>query len=223
VSGGAGLKAAVLAGGPARVTPQLRRALAGADMVMAADGGIVLADALGLLPDLWLGDFDSVTDEQRRRHAGVPRLERPRDKDELDLELAIQAARQRGADELVLAGVFDGRLDQTLAALLIGARLRAEGVAVRLFGGSHECRPLMAGDDAALDLPEGVVFSLLSLEGAAVVDVRGARYQLAGARLPFGVGLGVSNAAAGAEPGAPRVRVRQGLVAVVIEWGETWA
>ena len=219
---GAGLRAAVLAGGPAPLTARLEQALAGIDLVVAADAGIGLADALGLTPDLWVGDFDSASDAQRRRYAALPRREHPRDKDELDLELAIGAALEKGAGELVLAGVFDGRLDQTLAALLIGSRLRAEGVAVRLFGGSHECHPLRAGDEAALDLPDGTVFSLLSLKGDAVVDVRGARFELTAARLPFGMGLGVSNraAAAQAHPGGPHVRVRDGRVAAVIEWAE---
>lgn len=216
------LRAAVLAGGPAPVTARLRQALAGVDLVVAADAGVGLADALGLAPDLWVGDFDSASDAQRQRHAGLPRRQHPRDKDELDLELAIDAALGEGATELVLAGVFGGRLDQTLAALLIGTRLRAEGVAVRLFGGSHECHPLAAGDEAALDLPDGTVFSLLSLEGEAVVDVRGARFELSEARLPFGMGLGVSNRAARsrAEARAPLLRVRAGKVAAVVEWGE---
>lgn len=218
-------KAAVLAGAPGHVSQRLRQALEGVDLVMAADAGVALADALGLTPDLWVGDFDSVGEEERRRHAELPQLEHPRDKDELDLELAIAAAVERGAGELVLAGVFDGRLDQTIAALLIAARLRTEGLRVRLFGGSHECRVLAAGDETALALPDGTLFSLLSLEGDAVVDVRGARFELAGARLPYGVGLGVSNrASAGADvPAGPHVGVRSGLVAVVIEWAESVA
>lgn len=222
---GAGLKAAVLAGGPGHASEHLRRALAGAQLVLAADAGVALADALGVTPDLWVGDFDSASEDQRRRHAALPRLERPRDKDELDLELAVQEAIARGARKLVLAGVFDGRLDQTLAAVLIGARLRGEGLEVRLFGGSHEVRPLVAGDACELELPAGTLFSLLSLEREAVVDVRGARFGLAGARLPFGVGLGVSNRAAPSPelPGAPRVTVRAGSLAAIIEWGETRA
>ncbi len=218
---GGGRKAVVLAGGPTTIGDRLRQALEGVDVVVAADAGIGLADRLGLLPDLWVGDFDSASDTQLRAHAALPRLEHPRDKDQLDLELAIAAARQRGATELVLAGVFGGRLDQTLAALLIGSRLHAEGLAVRMFGGTHECHPLAGGDELALALPDGTLFSLVSLAGDAVVDVLGARFELARARLAFGVGLGVSNrAAAGKLPGGPRVRIRDGRVAVVIEWAE---
>lgn len=212
----AGLTAAVLAGGPAHVGPRLREAVLQASLVIAADGGAALADALGLRPQLWVGDFDSATEAQLHRYRDVERVVRPRDKDELDLELAVTAARERGATELVLAGVFDGRLDQTLAAVLIGARLREEGVPVRLYGGTHEAHVLGAGDRLQLRLPEGTLFSLLSLRGDARVDVLGARFSPAGARLPFGLGLGVSNRAAG----GPDVSVTAGTALLVIEWGE---
>lgn len=208
--------AAVLAGGPPHAGKRLRDALAGTALVVVADGGIALADALGLQPDLWVGDFDSSTVDQMRDHRDVPRQEHPEDKDELDLELAIDAALARGANEIVLAGVFDGRLDQTLAALFIAARLRAQGTRVRLFGGRHEAHVLLEGDELALTLPDGTLFSLISLDGEATVDVRGARFPMAAARLPFGVGLGLSNRAIG----GPTVAVRSGVVALVIEWGE---
>ena len=58
------------------------------------------------------------------------------------------------------------------------------------------------------------VFSLSSLEGDARVDVGGARFALQDAVLPFGVGRGVSNEATG----DVRVAVREGLVALTIQW-----
>lgn len=211
---------AVLAGGPLRADARLKRALRRAALVVAADGGMELAERLGIGVDLWVGDFDSATPALLRRHPEVPRLTYPEDKDELDLELAIAAALERGASELILGGVFDGRLDQTLAALLIAARLREDGVRVRLFGGTHEARLLIAGDEAALDLPTGTLFSLLSLRGEARIDLRGVRFPLEDASLPFGVGLGLSNRA----ENGPTVTVRSGTVAVIVEWDEeAWA
>lgn len=211
-----GLVAAVLAGGPGQVHERLRAALQGVRLIVAADAGMELAEALGVRPDLWVGDFDSARPELIERHASVPTLEYPRDKDELDLELAIEAARQRGATDLVLCGVFDGRLDQTLAALFIAARLREQGVGVRLYGGSHEAHVLTAGDELAAALPAGTVFSVLSLCAPARVDVCGARFPLEDAELPYGVGLGLSNRATD----GPHVTVREGTVVVLVEWAE---
>lgn len=213
-------RAAVLASGGVDLPARLRAALAGVELVVAADGGMALAEALDIVPDVWVGDFDSAPEALRNAHPEVPRHEHPGDKDELDLELAVAVALDRGARELVLAGVLDGRLDQTLAALLIAARLRSEhGVAVHLLGGTHEAYLLGPDDELALELPAGTVFSLHSLAGEAGVDVRGARFPLEAARLPFGVGLGVSNRASG----GPTVAVRAGVVAVIVEWGEDLA
>lgn len=211
-----GRLAAILAGGPARAGARLRRAVADADLVVAADGGMALAEALGVEAQLWVGDFDSADSALRRRHPAVPVVEYPEDKDDLDLELAVAAARQRGAEDLVLIGVFDGRLDQTVAALLVAARLREQGMHVRLLGGEHEAYLLAEGDDLDLQLPRGTLFSLLALRSNARVDVEGARFPLSDAELPFGVGLGLSNRAVG----GPSVRVRRGMVALTIEWGE---
>ena len=64
------------------------------DRVIAADGGLGACLAAGLEPDVVVGDMDSVAsaDLSRAEVAGV-RIERhPRDKDAVDLELALDAA-----------------------------------------------------------------------------------------------------------------------------------
>ncbi len=212
----AGALGVVLAGGSVRVTDELRRAVGGAVVVIAADAGVRHAGAFGRRPDLIVGDFDSATEGELEPYQDVARVTHPREKDQLDLELGIEAALERGARRLLLLGTLGGRVDQTLAALLIAGRLRGEGVHARLVSRRHEAWILAAGDDLEPDLPEGTLFSLLSLQGDARVDVGGARYPLSGAALPFGVGLGVSNEARG----RTSVRVRRGLVALIVEWGE---
>ena len=65
-------KFVILLGGTVHVTDRLRQQVAGA-RVLAADGGIAHADALGLKPELWLGDFDSTSRELDEKYADVPR------------------------------------------------------------------------------------------------------------------------------------------------------
>jgi thiamine pyrophosphokinase len=206
------VKAVILAGGRLAPAPHLAPLVEGAEVVLAADSGLRHARTLGLTPDLVVGDFDSVSRGDLEAFPGLPRVRHPVRKDELDLELAIAVALERSASELVILGAFGTRLDQSLACLLIAARLRRQGMAVSLHDGERDAFPLTAGDRLSLDLPAGMVFSLLALE-SGVCSVSGAEYPLDRAQLPFGVGLGLANRALG----GPLVEVHEGLIAVIVE------
>lgn len=206
--------ALILAGGPLRPSPRLLRKVAEADLVIAADGGLRHAIPLGVVPDLLVGDLDSVRDADLRVWPDLPTERHPSDKDALDLELAIEAALARGADSVRVIGAFGGRFDQTLATAWIAAHYAEQGVEMSLLDGIHDAYPLPAGARFQDDIPEGTVFSLLSVSERSRVDVAGADYPLAGAELPRGVGLGLSNVA----HDRMVVDVREGLVLLILEW-----
>src|SRR4051794_3339238 len=90
----------------------------GVAAVVAADGGLARADALGLDPTVLVGDLDSLApsavDDARAR--GVPILRADTDKDESDAELALLEAVRRGATRITVLGALGGpRLDHALA------------------------------------------------------------------------------------------------------------
>ncbi len=203
----------VLAGGELTITPQVQRLATEASLVIAADSGLRHARGLGLTPDLIVGDFDSVAADDLDAFPTVPRQVHPPDKDQLDLELAIDEARARGVRQLAILGALGGRFDQSLAALLIAARLCRQDFELSLHGGGADAVVLCDGRSERLDVAPGTVFSLLSLEGAATVSVTGGRYPLEQAELPFGLGQGISNVAAE----DPCVTAHRGLVAVIVE------
>lgn len=186
------MKALILAGSDVTVTEMLKDLCRDAELVIAADSGVRHAAPLGVTPDLIVGDFDSATEADLNRYPQVPRHRHPARKDLLDLELALVEAATRGATDLLVVGALGGRLDQTLAALLIAARYRAE-YALTLHSGDSAAYPLRDGDVLELKLPVGQPFSLLSLAPVSVVSLGGASYPLKHAELAFGVGLGVSN------------------------------
>ncbi len=197
------MKALILAGSSVTVTDALRELCRGAAFVVAADSGVRHAAPLGVAPDLIVGDFDSATAADLARYPDVPRERHPVRKDQLDLELALAEAAARGATDLLIVGALGGRLDQTLAALLIAARYRSDNQTyknpvpkVTLHSGHTAAYPLGSGDVRVLELPPGQVFSVLSLAPVSVVSLEGASYPLTRAELPFGVGLGVSNVVA---------------------------
>lgn len=208
--------ALVLAGGEPPLPELVPPLLEGVGMVIAADGGLRHAAALGLAPDLVVGDLDSVGPELLRAYAPVPVERHPRAKDQLDLELALSSARRLGAASARVLGAFGGRLDQSLANLLVAARLAADEppFPVSLHGGPHEARVCVPGLPCEAGWPAGTTVSLLALAGDAVATATGLAYPVDGLLLPFGAGLGVSNAATG---GRVVVRCDSGVLAVVAE------
>ena len=96
-----------------------RRIIRSGDILYAADGGTQHALALGLLPSLVIGDLDSLAPDDRKRleAGGVEIQQYPRDKDQTDLELALETAIQAGQREILVVGALGGRLDQTLGNL----------------------------------------------------------------------------------------------------------
>ncbi|CAN5596098.1 thiamine diphosphokinase [soil metagenome] len=207
------MKALVLAGGEVRVDERLRRLAQEADWVVSADSGLRHAAALGVIAELVVGDFDSVSADVLSRYPGLPQERHPADKDSLDLELALSHARTRGAAEVAVIGGLGGRLDQTLAAVLIAARAQQGGLEVILYDEASTVRFVAGGGALELTLPEGTRFSVLSLSPASTVSLTGARFPLEDYALEFGLGLGVSNESA-AE--TLSIRVSAGLIAVIV-------
>ncbi len=207
------MKAVLLAAGELKAdSAWLEREVADAELLLAVDGGLRHALAAGLKPHLLLGDLDSVTEADLERVHGVQVMRFNADKDFTDLELAVQEARARGATRIVLAGALGARHDHGLANLLLAARLRREAVDVSLAGDGTLAWPLAAGDSLELPVPPGSTFSALALEPGCRVDLSGSLYELTGAELPFGSGLGISNVTGS----ATTVRVHSGLVLVLV-------
>lgn len=185
----------ILLNGLVEVTPRLRAQVSGS-RVIAADGGMLHAQPLGLQPELWVGDFDSTSLELQRVYHHVPREEHPVNKDFTDGELAIEAALARGADRLVLVGALGGQTDQVMAHLLLGVRLAQRGIATLLTSGKEEAHPLVPGT-LRLDLPLQARLSLLPLGGFVGLSICGVRWPLQKAEVRFGSTRTLSNVVLG--------------------------
>src|SRR5215203_3818201 len=102
----------------------VRRWVREGDDLIAADGGAHHAVAMGLRPRVIVGDLDSVEPALATELAaqGTELEKYPVAKNKTDLELAIERAIHDGAQEIVLLGALGGRLDQSLANVLLMAQ-----------------------------------------------------------------------------------------------------
>lgn len=187
----------ILVGGRLTSSPALT-ALPRPDLIIAADGGARHAALLGVRIDLWVGDFDS----SEGVNVDAPREQHPAAKDSTDFELAVSAARQRGATELVILGAFGGRFDHAFALALGACRLAGKGLKVSLHSGDEAGYPLLPGAPVTLTLRAGQIFSVLAASDLRSLTLRGARWPLSRVDVPLGSGLTVSNEAAGGVLGA---------------------
>jgi len=182
----------ILLGGELKRTPRLARQIAGS-RVIAADAGIGHAALLGVVPELWVGDFDSVPGRLPEAFEAVPRIAFPAEKDKTDGELAVEAAFARGATALVLAGAFGGpRADHAFLHMVLAIRLAEAGTDVTLTSGHQEGVPLRAGR-ARFDYEAGTLFSVLGFSDLAGLSLTGAKWPLDAVQVPFGSSLTISN------------------------------
>ena len=185
--------------------------LAAGALVIAADSGVEHAQALGRHIDVAVGDFDSVAPEAlaQAEAQGARLLRHPAEKDATDLELALDVAAARGATHVTIVGGYGGRIDHTLAnLLLLGADRFAAFELDAWFGTGHVT---VIRHVARLEGAPGAYVSLLAVDGPARgVSTSGLRYPLHDAVLLPGSTLGVSN-----ELVAPVAEVSVGTGAVV--------
>ncbi len=186
----------ILLGGALTLTERLAAQLSGSRFI-AADGGMRHAKTLGVVPDLWVGDFDSTDEALLAAFADVPRESYPAAKSATDGEIAVKAALSRGATSLILAGALGGtRSDHAFLHLLRLAALAEEGFAAFMTSGEEEAYPLMPGT-REIDLPKGSLFSILGFTDLSGLSIENARYPLDDFALPFGSSRTISNVAEG--------------------------
>lgn len=167
------------------------------DLLIAVDGGLRHCLALGRQPDFLIGDLDSAAAAQiSSLEGGNTQVIRYRaEKDQTDLELALQHAQNENVTHLIVAGISGGRTDQMLCNwLLLGQKRWRFSIDVIDHSG---CGYLVVADKSrTIAVEPGVTISLLSLShNAGGVTTHGLSYPLSNADLALGSSLGISNLA----------------------------
>lgn len=187
--------------------------LPGDALVVAADGGLERAAALGLDVSLAVGDFDSASAAAlaAAERAGARLVRHPAAKDATDLELALDEAVALGARRLLVVASSDGRLDHLLSAALLLASPAYAALEVDALVGEALVH-VVRGERLLLGTPRELV-SLLAAHGPAEgVTTAGLAYPLAGETLLPGSSRGVSNVFA--EPEA-RITLTSGVLLTI--------
>ncbi|MCA3556262.1 thiamine diphosphokinase [Aestuariivirga sp.] len=186
---------AILLGGDLTATPRLKGQIRGA-RVIAADSGMMHASTLGVVPELWVGDFDSAGSELTMQYRDVPRETFPAEKDATDGAIAVEEAIRRGASQIMLLGGLGGQTDHTAGLLGQSVAIARRGVACMLTSGTEEAWPLIGGR-MVVDLPPETRLSIIPFTDLLGLDLEGVKWPLSKRDVPVGSTLTLSNVALG--------------------------
>ena len=165
--------------------------LPSADLILAADSGYDAADHLGFKVDVLIGDLDSITTSPIPDHVVVERY--PVDKDQTDLDLALELAMREDPERVVVIGGTGGRIDHEMSTLGLICSDRWSAVD-ELEWVSSRGRAYVVRRRRIIHGDIGATVSLVPV-GGAVTGIRtsGLQWELAGEDLRSGSTMGVSN------------------------------
>jgi len=202
-----------------------RRLIRDDDFIIAVDGGTRHALDLGLIPSVIIGDLDSVNSTDLTGFKNLSGLKKPKiiqyptDKDETDLELALEYAIDAGYEEIRLIGALGGRLDQTLGNLSLLTDESHAGVDLRIDDGVEEAFFIRTQVETCTEPRRsihariGEIVSLIPW-GKPVTGIRteGLRWQLSNETLYPHKTRGISNEAVSTRV---KIHIESGLLLIV--------
>ena len=190
------LRAVIFANGNFNPSTSILSSLREDDLLIAADGGAKYCLAAGLWPNTVIGDMDSLSPSliQDLKNHGSQMIEYSPDKDQTDLELALTYAVQQGALEILLLGLLGGRLDQSMANILLLTRNEWKDLNLIVSDEPDIAYLMHDNDTVSIQGHPGDIVSLIPLsEVVTDVTTHGLRWQLDQAKLILGSTLSVSN------------------------------
>ncbi len=203
------MRAIVIAGGTVAEPAFYKPLVLADDFIICADSGYIHAEAMGLKPNLVIGDFDSSS--QVGVPHDVPRIVLPVEKDQTDLHAAICYAIKQGATEILLFGARGTRLDHSLAAVSLVYMGLMQHVTIRIIDEHNEL--FMFCGSAEIQKRPGCKLSLMPLTPVTGIRTEGLYYSVDGADMDWGNPYGVSNEFAA---DTARVTIESGVMMVII-------
>lgn len=196
--------------GAMSLTPALRPYPTAEDYVIAADRGYDSLMAYGVVPDLAVGDFDSLG--YQPDHPNVIQL--PVEKDDTDMVFALRKGLGLGYRRFVLLGGVGGRLEHTLGNLQILDWLTTQGAQGFLAGEKTVATALRSGSLTFPASMSGYLSIFCNSGEARGVTLSGLKFPLEDALLTSSFPVGVSNEFLGQ---VAQVTVRDGSLLLLWE------
>jgi thiamine pyrophosphokinase len=160
--------------------------------LICADGGANSALKMNLIPDVIIGDLDSISPEALKVFKSVTKIIRLKRQNDTDVEKCLKYVINNQYDEALLVGATGNRLDHTFCNLGIVLKffpqikisLVAENSFLRAYTGNVELKTF-----------PGETISIYCISAKTKISSQGLKYELQNISLPFGIRESTSNIA----------------------------
>lgn len=186
------------------------------DYVICADGGLEKAKNYGIIPDIIIGDFDSVRISVLKQYEeyNIPIEKFSSEKDSTDMELAVEFAISKGYTNIVLTGASGSRLDHTLGNIMLMERYFGLGVNISIIDNNNEMRIISDNTDLIIEYKKGYYISIIPVDDFIQgLNLEGFKYNLDNVNVQRGSTLCISNQITNREG---RITLRKGTAIVFI-------
>ena len=197
----------IISAGESRNLLKLKEYSKKSDYIICADAGYNYAKEAGIVPDILIGDFDSLGDIGD----DIKKIQLPCEKDETDTLYALRYALEKGADEVVIYGALGKRLDHTYANMCLLFESQKNGAKTVITDGETVC--MMTDSSIRLNGENGTYISVFSFDDISRgVTIKGLKYTLDNYDMKKYDTIGTSNEFIGTEA---EISVRKGNLIII--------
>lgn len=182
------------------------------DYLIAADGGFEHLKGMGIVPDMLIGDMDSILQECDKSEIEIRKL--PREKDDTDMLAAIKEGLAVGCKEFAIYGALGGaRMDHSIANIQCLLYLHNHGAKGILYG-RNERIELLCNNRIEYPATMKGMLSVFAFGGDAKgVSEQGLKYTLQDTIVKMEYPIGISNEFIGQES---TIEVKEGMLLLCV-------
>ena len=174
---------------------QAKKIITKKDCLIAADGGVKHILKLGLMPQIVIGDMDSMPKICREQRFLFPTMiNHPTKKNKTDFELVMDYCLKNKFQEIIIFGILGDRIDHLLANIFLITKIQTQNpkIKIKIIEGKKEIYILNKEIEIKGKIGDEISIIPVSekLEG---IKTEGLSYRLIDDTLSFGSTRGISN------------------------------
>lgn len=181
----------------------------GFNKLICADGGANSALKMNLIPDVIIGDMDSISNDAIRKFSNTSRLISIKRQNDTDVEKCLKYIIKNGYTDVLLTGITGSRLDHTICNLGIVLKFFAE-IDISLIAEESYLKPYKG--IVKLKSFKGETISLYGFDRKTRITSKGLKYPLKDVTLVIGEKESTSNVATKSDV---ELKIRNGVIFVI--------